>query len=246
MGVIVFAVFFIAVIGVLVYSIVAKHKREQAMAAYVAQQGWTALGNNISDLSQYLPSYLLNRGQNPTFDMAYRATVDGTTLNFFQYCYTEYRQDYDPQTHTAQQRAQQYYFTVVQAPLAHPQPTVVLLHHTLLGKFADIGEHSGLTRLTLEGDFNKDFDTYMTPNGQVETLSLLTPDIMQLLQAGNTKASLSIGGQSLSMSVETSNLSPKTIMPLLQYVAAVVKKADAKPAPMQQAAPITTGEPSAL
>lgn len=245
MSVLVFVVVFVAVIGLFAYGIVAKRKREQAMAAFAAKQGWSALGNDPASLSQYLPAYLLNRGQNPVYDMAYRATIEGTGLTFFQYEYTEYHEEYDPQTHTMERRAQQFYFTVLQAPLAHPQPTVVLLHHTLLGKLADIGEHSGLTRLTLEGDFNKDFDTYMAPNGQVETLSLLTPDVMELLQAGDTKASLSIGGQSLSMSVETSNLSPNTIMPLLQYVSAIVKKVDAKPAPSGPASPTATVEPAA-
>lgn len=64
-------------------------------------------------------------------------------------------------------------------------PAFVLKRHSLLASLNDEGESMRMAgyaeKLDLEGDFDKYFRVYLVPNTQVEVLSILTPDVMQLL-----------------------------------------------------------------
>lgn len=256
MGILFTIAVFAAVIGAVVYGIMTKRKREKAMAAYAMQQGWTALGNDAFTLNQYLPQYIQNQGQRTDYDMAYQATVNGVQLVFFQYSYTEYSGGGVQVSNnvsigigggSAQNSgaSQTYTFTVVHAALTKNHPNLLLLHHTmLLTKLRNSIEGAGLQKLSLEGDFNDYFDTYIAPGTEVEALSLLTPDVMQMLVQNERGASLQFNGQSMMVSLETADLTPQTITPLLTGIASIVEKIDdRRPEPAASAPPAAPAAP---
>lgn len=218
---------FLLIMAVIVYSFVAKRKREQAMAAYAAQHGWTALDNRAEVLQQYLPRYLQGLGQNgfsfqvgmsrttESYDMAYQAVIEGHQTVIFQYQYTEYYSTYDAATQQQQEQSTTHYFTVINTTLPVTLPTILLLHHNFISKLATMGDHNGLQAINLEGDFNKYFDMYITPNSQTEALSLLTPDTMELFVNIANGASAQISGESIVLTIENKYLTPQVIEPVL-------------------------------
>lgn len=258
MGIVIVVIVVLAFVGLIVYGIISKRKREQAMAALAAKNGWTALGNDEVTLSGYLPEFVRMLGQQGygfgsfnrntvSYDMAYQATAGSHKAVFFQYQYTEYRRSADPNTPDT---STTYTFTVLNLAMPVAEPTILLLHHSFLSKLANFGLHHGLQKLSLEGDFNDTYDTYIQPNDQVNALSLLTPDVMEDVEAlAGTKAqaSLQIGGQSVIISFENQMLTPEFIEPLMAQVATLLAKLDAKPraileakAPGQPAAPASS------
>jgi hypothetical protein len=222
-----FLIIIMLFVAITVYGVLANRRREQAMAALATQRGWTALGNQASTLRLYLPQYLQGLGQNgltfsssttnttESYDMAYEATVGNTKVVFFQYQYTEYFSGYDASTHQQQETSQTHYFIVLNTTLSRSLPTILLLHHSFISKLTSFGQHSGLQPIALEGDFNKHFDTYITPNSQAEALSLLTPDTMELVIAAASNASVQFSGESMTLSFENKILKAAVIEPVL-------------------------------
>ena len=210
------------------------------MAALAARNGWTALGNDGVTLSGYLPEFVRMLGQQGygfgsytrntvSYDMAYEATVGSHKAVLFQYQYTEYRQSTDPNTPDT---STTYTFTVLNLAMPVTEPTILLLHHSFMSKLANFGLHHGLQKLSLEGDFDDSYDTYIQPNDQVNALSLLTPDVMEdveMLAGKKAQASLQIGGQSVIISFENQMLTPEFIEPILIQVSTLLTKLDAKP-----------------
>ncbi|HWB38835.1 MAG TPA: hypothetical protein VG604_01185 [Candidatus Saccharimonadales bacterium] len=253
MGIAVALLFVAAVGSFYIFKYLRIRKREEAMAAFALQQGWTPLGNDAATLTQYLPSYLRQAASMATsnatalnlnsillnslsgsdsridFDMAYQANIDQVTLVFFQYQITEYTHSRNPRTGSEETHSHTTTYVVICAGLNKVQPNVLLLHHSLLSKFDDIGKHGGMQQLHLEGDFNKEYDTYTVPHGEVDALTLLTPDVMAMLMDQLEKTSLQFNGQAMMLSMETGNLNPKMIMPLLNSVVAIVRKVDHLP-----------------
>ena len=235
-----FAVIFILFVALTIYVVLAKKRREKAMAEFAIQHGWTPV-NDPSSLYQYLPQYLQGLGQNGygfrgdftrtinSFDMAYQANMNNIPSVFFQYTYTEYYFDYDPATNQQRETAESHSFTVVNASLSNMVPTILLLHHSFISKLATIGQHTGLQSVSLEGDFNKIFDTYITPNGQDEALSLLSPETMELVVSAGRNASIQLAGQALVFSSEVEPLNPSTIEPLLENIGKLVANINSKP-----------------
>jgi hypothetical protein len=255
MAVIIIIVILAAFFGLFAWALVAKRKRQEAMATLASQQGWTALANDTS-LAQYLPTYLQGLGRQwgiagntrrteAAYDMAYQATVASRPVVFFQYEYTEFVREYDPATETSQEQAYSYFFIVLHASLPASFTNILLLQRSFLSKLKNFGEHSGLQQIRLEGDFNKTFDTYIAPNSQVEALSLLTPDVMQQMMNIAPNPSLQVNGPSLFVSLESKYLTPDVIQPLLQNVAALLAKIESK-ASVQLAAAAPAPPPPAV
>lgn len=235
-----FVAIFILFAGLTVYVVLAKKRREKAMAEFAVQQGWTPV-NDPASLYQCLPQYLQGLGQNgygfrgdftrtvDSFDMAYQANVNNVPSVFFQYTYTEYYFDYDPATNQQRETSESHSFTVVNASISKMVPTILLLHHSFISKLATIGQHAGLQPISLEGDFNKTFDTYIVPNGQDEALSLLSPDTMELAVNTGRGVSVQMSGQTLILSSETEPLNPSTIEPLLDGIGRLAANINSKP-----------------
>lgn len=231
---ILFIGFFIVVVGLIAYGLMAKRKREKAMAELASQNGWAPLGNQGELLYQYLPQYLQGLGQGgysfrntfnrttDSYDMAYQANIDDREVVFFQYQYTEYYFEYDPVSHEERETSETHSFIIINVAIAKTLPTVLLIHHNLLSRLTSFTEHIGMQSLSLEGDFNKYFDTYITPNGQIEALSLLTPDTMELVINVANGASMQITDQSITMSFENKQLSPKVIEPVIENMTKLV------------------------
>ncbi|MEO6761538.1 MAG: hypothetical protein ABI220_04160 [Candidatus Saccharimonadales bacterium] len=254
MGVIVFLVAAVIFAGLFAYRVISKRKREQAMATLAAKNGWTALANDAAALNGYLPGYILGLGQqgygfgdftssSESYDMAYQAIVGTNQAVFFQYIYTEYHQSFNQDQ---QETSDTHTFTVINVAMPVSEPVIMLLHHSFISKMANFGLHSGLQKLSLEGDFNQAYDTYITPHDEVNALSLLTPDVMELVEAlaGNrANASMQLRGQSLIISFERSLLIPEIIEPLLAQISTLLAKLDTKPQVALQAQPPTIPQP---
>jgi len=176
----------IAFIGLITYGIISQRKRREAMQALASKNGWTPLSNDESTLLQYLPQYIQLLGQqsygfggytrtNSSYDMAYKAAIGSHTAVVFQYTYTEYHQSADPEQ---SEQSTTTCFSILNISLPVVEPTVLLLHHSFASKLINFGLHNGLQKINLEGNFNQYYDTYISPNGQVEALSVFTPDII--------------------------------------------------------------------
>jgi hypothetical protein len=252
MGIVIIVVIVIAFIGLIAYGIISKRKREQAMAGLATQQGWTALSNDAVTLNQYLPQYVQMLGQqnygfgvgfhrsSNSYDMAYQAKIGDHSAVLFQYQYTEYHYVNDGQGGNNEQ-SQTYYFTIVNVTMPVAEPTILLLHHSFMSKLSNFGLHSGMQQISLEGDFNQSYDTYIAPDSQVAVLSLLTPDVMEQVAAlaGTKKgvhASMQMGGQNMIVSFENQVLTPEFIQTLLAQVTTLLAKLDAKPQVVLQVA----------
>ncbi len=112
------------------------------------------------------------------------------------------------------------------------EPGILLLHHSFLSKLTNFGASSGLQKISLEGNFDSSYDTYIVPNSQDDALSLLTPDVMQdvMAIAGTQKyVSMQFGGPAIVMSFENQILTPEFIVPVLEEVATLLQKLDIKP-----------------
>lgn len=81
---------------------------------------------------------------------------------------------------------QTYHRAVITIDFNTNLPTFVLRRHSVLQLLNEEGDNiksSGYTeKLELEGDFNKHFQVFVKPNTQPDVLTILTPDIMQILE----------------------------------------------------------------
>ncbi|MGH7241737.1 MAG: hypothetical protein ACREGB_05565, partial [Candidatus Saccharimonadales bacterium] len=168
------------VVGFIVWGFVRKRKQEKAMADAATTNGWTPLSPDLATLGQYVPQYLQDmRAIRTNYDMAYSAKAADYEIIFFQYSYTIVEQTYNAQTNQEERHDVTYTFAVMTAKLKATWPKLLLLHHSFMSKIANFTDHFGLQALSLEGNFNDQFDCYITPNTQVQALSLLTPDVME-------------------------------------------------------------------
>lgn len=233
-------IFVIVVIGLVAYGLISNKKRRQAMAELAVKNSWTPLANDETTLNKYLPQYLQTLGQlgyglggsartQSGFDMAYQTSTNGHSVVLFQYEYTEYSRGTDP---SQPEQSTTRYFTVLSITMPVNEPTVLLMHHGFMSKLSNFNATTGLQQLTLEGSFNEYYDTYTTPDSQVAALSLLTPDVMELITAlagEKNHASIQISGQTIGLSFENQPLTPEFIEPLLGQLAPLLTKLDAKP-----------------
>jgi len=84
-----------------------------------------------------------------------------------------------------QENSRRYARTVLVIDFTAPLPAFVLRKHKLLQIFEEEGEslksHGYTERLALEGDFEDSFQVFIKPDTQVEVLTILTPDSMELI-----------------------------------------------------------------
>jgi hypothetical protein len=76
-----------------------------------------------------------------------------------------------------------YLNTVLELDLKGKLPNLMLVSHRSFVMGFNIASIAGLTnKISLEGDFDKDFTLYSQPNGQVDALEIFSPDIMEITQ----------------------------------------------------------------
>jgi hypothetical protein len=84
-----------------------------------------------------------------------------------------------------QESSKRYARTVLSIDCMAPLPSFVLRKYRLLQIFEEEGEslraHGYTQKIELEGDFDKYFQVFIKPDTQVEVLTILTPDFMELI-----------------------------------------------------------------
>lgn len=216
--------FFVVILGVVGYGFIRRIRQRKAMAVWALQNGWQSLQLSDGVLASYLPDYLQDAGDWHHYDMAYSGTYKSAPFILFQYNYTVRSQDGD-----GRDTSTTYYYAVVSTTVKQTWPKLLLMHHSFLSKIAGFLNHLGLQPLSLEGDFNQHFDCYITKDTQIQALSLLTPDTMQIIQDNFPKASLQVTGQQVTMSLEAGQFSPAYVTALLDHMTALVEEINAKP-----------------
>lgn len=237
------AIFGLIVIVALVaaaYSLYRRRKNQQAMVLLAAPKGWQPLPLDFLTLSQSLPSYLVNRGVDQQFDLAFQTVIDGVSVKFFHFQYSIITTATDPQTGATTTDRQTYDHNVFQATLEKSYPQVLLMPHGMFSRIANLDEAHGLQRISLEGNFNDHFDTYIAPNSQIEALSLLAPDVMAQLLDITHDTTFDCYGQSLTMVHKASMMTPAEAEAGLQSLISLVKNIENKTTVSQFASPAPT------
>jgi hypothetical protein len=226
-----FLVVFVAVAGLIYYLNARQNKK---MAQFAQQQGWQAMGTDDATLGNYVPTYLRNKqgSSGHEYRMAYQAQDNGQSLVFFRYEDIEARQGTGGMTDladSAQQRKERripYSITAFGVPQQFGY--MLLFHHSRVDNY---GLHSGLQKFTLEGDFGKYFDVYAPQGSSIETLSLLTPDVMAYLIDLGQKYhwNIEINGSLVIIEGDGNLISPDKVSILLDYAKALRQKLITKP-----------------
>ena len=91
-------------------------------------------------------------------------------------------------------------FTVLELVLEGKLPGLLLVHNggintESISTSRWIKKGSGLTnKISLEGDFDKDFTLYSQPNAQIHALEVFTPDLMAILQDNSREHDIEFAG----------------------------------------------------
>lgn len=208
-------------------------RQKKAMADFAAKNGWQALGTDDATLERYVPSYLRSNSRSIShkFDMAYRAQVSGQDIVFFKYT-DDVRSM--PRIQYVQMEGRQgnasELIPYAIAAFTVPQTfgTLFVFHHSRLD---NAGHHQGLQKFNLEGDFSSHFDVYAPPGSAIETLSVLTPDLMTLLidLGQHWHSNIQISGNTVIIEADAQTISPSKVTDLLNYAATLKQKLAAKP-----------------
>jgi hypothetical protein len=118
---------------------------------------------------------LFNIGHGTKFHDIVIGTYKNWPFKLFMYVYTI---GYGRGSHT-------YHRAVMSIDFNTSSPTFVLRHHRVIQLFEEEGEslksNNYTQEVNLEGDFSKHLKVYIKPGTQDEVLSILTPDVMQML-----------------------------------------------------------------
>ncbi len=212
---------FAGLIGIFFYVI---YRQKKAMAAVATKYGWQALKLDDKTLGKYVPAYLNSQeSTGHKYQMAYKAKVEGQDIIFFRY-------DNQVRVHTLSDQAARDTISHAVAAFELPQDfgPMLILHHS---RVDNIGLHQGLEKFKLEGNFSKYFDVYAPSGSSVETLSLLTPDIMVfLIDFGREwRCDIQVSGHSINIACDSNLISASKVSKLLDYAALLRKKLAAKP-----------------
>ena len=81
--------------------------------------------------------------------------------------------------------SQSFHRAVMSIKYNQPLPAFVLRRHSFFQILEEEGEslrsHGYTEKINLEGDFNRHFQVFIRPDSQIDVLSILTPDVMQML-----------------------------------------------------------------
>lgn len=88
-----------------------------------------------------------------------------------------------------------YLNTVLELDLKGKLPNLMLVSHRSFVMGFNIASIAGLTnKISLEGDFDKDFTLYSQPNAQIHALEVFTPDLMAILQDNSREHDIEFAG----------------------------------------------------
>lgn len=154
----------VTIVSLIVYALVKDSLvRRRVIREFAEINGLVPLTEDTT--TSLLPPSLQNIGSNRKFNNGYIMRVDNQSVYLFDYSFeilAEGRHGY-----------KRYSLAIVQSQKSYP-------HIYLDGRQNNRNDtYKAWQKLTLEGDFNKYFDLYADENTNIETLSFLTPDVMQ-------------------------------------------------------------------
>ena len=154
----------ITVVSLIVYALLKDSLvRRRVIHEFAEINSLVALSEDT--MTSLLPPSLQNIGSNRKFNNGYLMKVDDQSVYLFDYSFeilAEGRNGY-----------KRYSLAIVQSQKTYP-------HIYLDGKQNNRNDtYKSWQKMTLEGDFNKYFDLYADDDTNIETLSFLTPDVMQ-------------------------------------------------------------------
>lgn len=202
-------------------------KQKKAVKDNASQKGWVALQDEAT-LKNLAPPFLRNYGEKETFDLGYRATVEGQEVIFFQYTRVVQEKSHIQYADDLANNADEHVRFAV-ASFAVPQNLgrVLIFPHSMFG---NSGLHEGLQKINLEGNFGQYFDVFMPPNTQINALSILTPDTMAFFQdLGNHFRMELYDNRAWLISDNHYELTPDKIDNFLRYATRLRQELTSKP-----------------
>ena len=156
---------FVAISAVIYF--IQSRKNKQYWRNFAAANSWQILSSQ--DGKNSLPACLVGEGHSHSSSELITGNINNRSFNLHSYTYK-----------TGYGKTEQTHETTIIA-FSYPQIT----NHMLLahdGIFADAYKvFDGGQKLDLEGDFNKKFTFYVQQGSEVDSLQIITPDIMQVL-----------------------------------------------------------------
>lgn len=153
-----------------------------------------------------LPPAVANLGHNKAMSEIITVPLGMVTCELFAYKYVV---GYGKSATT-------YNLTVARIELAKQLPHIVLDSH--INDPALTQRVSGLRHLQLEGDFNKHFSLYIAKGEHIDVLSIITPDVMQVLIDSVGQQDIEIAGNSLYFASAHEAREPVPLRSLLESV----------------------------
>ena len=218
-------ILFVIAVGLVFYF---SHKQRKAIKNYAKSKGWQPILDEAS-LKNYAPPFLQCVNEKESFDLAHKAAVEDHEIIFFEYTRTvssnsNFQFEGDLRNSN---NLEPYRYAVACFHVPQPFEHLLLLPHSKVNNF---GLHDGLQKYNLEGDFGQHFDVYAPPNTQISTLSLLTPDVMTLLQDLGNKFTVELKANTVwIISNNQNDLQPKKIEGFLNYAVQLKRKLTSKP-----------------
>lgn len=249
--VVVFLAVFAVVVGLIFYINARQNKK---MSQYAQKQGWQVMSTDDATLGNCVPTYLRNKrnSQGHTYHMAYQVPDNGQNIVFFRYEDIDAGNNFrlDDMANRQQKDVRRVPYSIAAFSVPQTFGYMLLFHHSRVDNY---GLHSGLQKFTLEGDFGKYFDVYAPQGSSIETLSVLTPDVMAyLIDLGQAYHwNVEVNGNLVIIEGDGNLITPAKVSSLLDYAKALRQKLETKPvvpaepagvpiAPIQPQVPIST------
>jgi hypothetical protein len=153
-----------------------------------------------------LPPAVSKIGHSKVMSEIVTAQFNNVTCNLFSYKYVVGYGKY----------ATTYNLTVGRAQLAKVLPHIILDGNKNDENF--IRNTPNLEHLKLEGDFDKYFSLYLTKGEEIDVLSIITPDVMQVLIDSEEKQDIEIAGSSLYFATAYEAREPIPLRSLFQSI----------------------------
>ncbi len=197
------------IISLLTYGLLkANSVRKKVITEFAKANNLSPIGNEV--LTQLLPPSLQDVGSNRKFANGYLMQLDERSIYLFDYSYDMLA---EKQSHKI------FSLAVIKTEKSYP-------HIYLDAKQNNKGSHhKSLQKIVLEGDFHKYFDLYAERSMNIETLSFLTPDVMQKFIDTARLFDIETDGQNLAViTAGTSNYVKSNMDRLIGCLRALLSK----------------------
>lgn len=233
-------IFVTAILGILFYSFYVSAKRKKALGTYALAQGWKPFELNGLTAQKYVPEKISRNADRHDYDLGYQLKVNERDAVLFKYTNVRNTRDTD-----GSQSTRRTHYTILAFELPGLS-SLEIIKHSFFTALDVVGTKK--ESLKLEGDFNKDFDVIMADGGQVDALTVLSPDTMVLIQDLGKDFNIQILGGWVVLYGDEKHLDLKHLTVLLEYASKLESELSqkVKQAPISEtltATLSTTGSP---